>query len=472
MVRLMLLLAAFVLAAAGGFGDEAPQVRSYTPWAGTLESGDSGTAVSMEKVALELRDLGLGSTRAVYLFHNTSDSAVTADCFFPLELDFTSREDPFVNDVLSALGVPAGISLSDEQFPRGSRDVEVGPLRKLFGFAITQDGAEAAVRSCQADFGGRPGSVRLRFGLQLSFAAGARSTVTVAGALPTRSEVAPDPSAPGSPVRSTYTWKYILDSASTWKDPVGQILLSVPVGVEQELTSPWSYVGTSGGQLFYTAESWKPEAWQNLTLTWTRTDADYVRLWREDAQPLDPGDLPAVDSPVTLLGASSFLPERSDVFLPSGTWHNAPFDPARLFDGLPETAWVVRTPRGGIGEYVRFSLDSAICRVEIANGWQRSTVDFPDKDTWSYFAKNNRVKTLDITRDDGSRVARLALADTREIQRFNVSLEPGVYRAVIADIYPGSRWNDTCLGELTFVRGSASGFAELAADPFFAPTVK
>src|SRR5208283_4071864 len=83
-------------------------------------------------------------------------------------------------------------------------------------------------------------------------------------------------------------------------------------------------------------------------------------------------------------------------------------------------------------------------------------------DTWSYFAKNNRVKTLDIRRDDGSLAARLQLADTRGVQRFDVSLAAGTYRAVIADIYRGSRWNDTCLGELSFIRGTAAGFDALS----------
>lgn len=177
------------------------------------------------------------------------------------------------------------------------------------------------------------------------------------------------------------------------------------------------------------AENWKPTSGENLSLEWRDTTADYPVFWRRVTEPLDPADLPSVDSPAKLLGASSSLPERADVFLPQGIWRNAPFDAARLFDGLPETAWAVRTPRGGVGEYVRFSLDSDVERIEISNGWQRSSVNFPDKDTWSYFGKNNRVKTLDIVRDDGSLVERLRLADTREVQRFNASLPAGIYRA-------------------------------------------
>jgi hypothetical protein len=117
-------------------------------------------------------------------------------------------------------------------------------------------------------------------------------------------------------------------------------------------------------------------------------------------------------------------------------------------------------------------LDTPVDRVEISNGFQRSAVNFPDKDTWSYFGKNNRVKTLDLVRDDGALAARLRLADTREVQRFNVTLPAGIYRAVIADVYPGSRWNDTCLGEMSFFPGTAAGFDELNKDAFFRPFLK
>jgi hypothetical protein len=502
MRRLLLVFLTLALLASRAFADDGWMTeRGYTPSEGALRCDTADTPVVLEKEYLELRDLGLGSTRAVYLFHNTADSAVAVDCSFPLAFDFLARraetaaaswsftdvvtgpgaegqpgalrDTGFVHDVLNALGVPAtGASFRDDQYPRGAGTVDAGQLRTLFGFRLLQDGKEAAVTACQADFGERPGSVRVGFRLRLSFAPGQRSTVVVTYAMPTRSQAWSNPEEPAAPVRSTWTWKYVLAAASSWKDPVGAVVLSVPVGLEQELTAPWTLVGTQKGQVFYSASAWKPDPADNLTLTWTRADADYVKFWRDDARSVDPADLPPADSPATLIGASSYLAERADVFTAYGIWHNAPFDPARLFDGLVETAWVVRTPRGGIGEWVKFSLDAAVCRLEIANGWQRSMVNFPDKSTWSYFAQNNRVKSLDIVRDDGTAAARLSLADTREVQRFDLSLPPGIYRAVITGIYPGSRWNDTCLGELSFVRGTATGFADLNRDGFFGPLLK
>ncbi len=407
--------------------------------------------------------------------------------------DQSPPDEGFVNNVLSALSILtdpwdaegamkaaddpdvyyAGTYFPDSRYPRGRKEIDAARLRQLFGFRITQDGKEVPVSTCVADVGEAPGRVVLHFRHQLSFAGGATSTVIVEYAMPTRSAVSREGGVRIAPLRTTYTWKYILETASSWKDQLGRITLSLPADFQKDLPSPWKYAGTRKGRLFYTAEGWKPGPEANLSLSWTSTDIDYVALWKDGVE-LDPDNLPAPSSsaPVKLLGASSLLSEKADVFLWDGIWHNAPFDPARLFDGQPETAWVVRTAKGGVGEYVRFSVDKAISRVEIANGYQRSTVDFPDKATWSYFAKNNRVKTLDIVKDGGGLVQRLELADTRDLQRFNLSLPPGTYRAVITAVYPGTRWNDTCLGEMTFIPGTAAGLDSLDRDAFFGPLVR
>jgi hypothetical protein len=459
--------------------------RGYTPAEGALYSETGNPDVVMEKEYLELRDVGLGATRAVFQFRNARDEPLTVECAFPIRFDFTARQsvpetwdlgddNGFVSDVLAALGVPtAGTSFRDDQYPRGRKELDPAKLLRLFEFRILQDGRELTVESCIADFGEGPGHLVLHFRHQLPFSPGGTSVVTVTYAMPTRSATSAEPGAMRSPgVSREFTWNYVLETASSWKDRLGTIVLAVPPGFHPDLEAPWQYVGTLKGQLLYTAENWKPAPGENLSLEWRDTQADYPEFWRQVTEPLDPEDLASSDSPAVLLGASSFLPEKADVFLPRGIWRNAPFDPSRLFDGLPETAWAVRTPRGGIGEWVRFALDSDMGRLEIANGWQRSAVDFPDKDTWSYFGKNNRVKTLDILRDDGSLAARLQLADTREVQRFNVTLHAGTYRAVIADIFRGSRWNDTCLGEMSFIRGTAVGFEALSSDPFFSPFLK
>lgn len=525
MNRTMLFLALLALGAGRAAADDGSWVtqRGYVPAEGALYSEAGNPDIVMEKEYLELRDVGLGTTRAVFQFRNTAAAAVIAECAFPILFDFVCRqitldgvpawdfgdvvpgryasaeqgspEDKgFVNDVISALSIPtdpwdakaalkassedpdvyyAGTYFRDDKYPRGRAELNPVKLQKLLGFRIQQDGKDVTVTTCVVEFGDAPGHLVLHFRHQLSFAAGASSVVTVTYAMPTRSAVSAEPTSPRSPgIRREFSWKYILETASSWKDSLGKIVLSVPPGLRTDLAAPWRYVGTANGQLLYTAEGWKPKPEQNLELTWRDAVVDYPGFWRDQKEGLDDTEFSVARGQAKLLGASSFLAETADVFLPVGIWRGAPFDAARVFDGLPETAWAVRTARSGVGEYVRFSLDKAVDRIEIANGFQRSTVNFPDKDTWSYYGKNNRVKVLDLVRDDGTPVAKLRLADTREIQRFNVTLPPGTYRAVIADVYKGSRWNDTCLGEMTFIPGTAAGFDDLNRDAFFSSCLR
>jgi hypothetical protein len=97
-----------------------------------------------------------------------------------------------------------------------------------------------------------------------------------------------------------------------------------------------------------------------------------------------------------VLGASSFLPDKADVFVRHGVIRKVGFDAARLFYGIRETALAEGKPGDGVGEFVSFSLDRPVWKVAVRNGYLRSPIDIPEKATWSYFEKNNRVSSLQI----------------------------------------------------------------------------
>jgi len=65
--------------------------RGYVPAEGALYAESENPDIVLEKEYLELRDMGLGTTRAVFQFRNTADAAVTAECGFPITFDFTCR---------------------------------------------------------------------------------------------------------------------------------------------------------------------------------------------------------------------------------------------------------------------------------------------------------------------------------------------------------------------------------------------
>jgi hypothetical protein len=123
----------------------------------------------------------------------------------------------------------------------------------------------------------------------------------------------------------------------------------------------------------------------------------------------------------------------------------------------------------------------------ISNGFKRFTVDDWVFETGAYeqyvrddiaglkdyFQMNGRVKVLEVLNDSGETVAVLDLRDQRDSQTFfGRKFLPGVYRFVIKEVYPGSKWNDTCLAEITFIPYETSSLMSyLFTDPFFGKVI-
>ena len=91
--RTMLFLTLLALSAGRGAADDGSWVtqRGYVPAEGALYSEAGNPDIVMEKEYLELRDVGLGTTRAVFQFRNTTAAAVIAECAFPILFDFVTR---------------------------------------------------------------------------------------------------------------------------------------------------------------------------------------------------------------------------------------------------------------------------------------------------------------------------------------------------------------------------------------------
>jgi hypothetical protein len=517
---LLMLAPAAALADDGSWSD----FRGYTPAEGPLYSEPGNPAIALEKEYLELSDYEAGSTKAVFLFRNASSSPVVAECAFPVRIEWgvapikfdlagkrteesgpkirrgwdygagskysAQAKGPYsvtVDDWISALGVETstwepdepdwgGTFIPESGYPTGRRDIPLEPFLGTLSLVITQDGKNVPMTGLVADFGEVPGLITLHFRHKLSFAAGAASHVEVGYAFPGGSAASGDPMTPGHV--DSYAWKYVLETGASWKGPIGSLLLSLPPDFSGNIPAALKPLGAVGSRLLYRAESWEPGAKDNLDLSWSEivlTAAEGRPIWVSSPRYLDFAGYSAPEEGVKVLRSSSSLPDKADAYVARGVLSQTPYDAARLFDGLRETPWVEGRPDDGVGEYVVFAVDRPMCLVAVQNGYLRSPVDIPEKATWSYFEKNNRVKELELRKDDGEKVARLALADSRELQYFAVDLVPGTYRAVIASVYPGSKWKDTCLGELRFYPGVAGGVAEvarLAKDEFFGPCLK
>ena len=195
----------------------------------------------------------------------------------------------------------------------------------------------------------------------------------------------------------------------------------------------------------------------------------------------------AVQSFVTDITASSFLPDRLPVFTNNGVIAKANFSPTAAFDGLTETSWCENVEGDGIGEYIEFSLTKDVWGFSINNGFTRLPVkDWLFDINWGeipfeesvrddsngikdYFIQNNRIKKLSVTDLDGDILYTLELEDQRDSQTFpGVNLPQGTYRLVIEEVYRGTKWQDTCLGEITFLESDINQEISLiTADQFY-----
>ncbi|MRU16540.1 hypothetical protein FDP25_13945 [Roseovarius sp. A21] len=116
------------------------------------------------------------------------------------------------------------------------------------------------------------------------------------------------------------------------------------------------------------------------------------------------------------------------------------YGPANLFDGSGN-AWCEGAPGFGIGETVTLSLQGAgaFRQVMISNGYAKS-----DK---AFFA-NGRVRLAEISTDLAAPVL-VELPDTAA--PITITLpgnQPDNHRVIrfrIVDVYPGSKYRDTCL---------------------------
>ncbi|MCS6983212.1 MAG: hypothetical protein NZL83_03465 [Candidatus Absconditabacterales bacterium] len=118
------------------------------------------------------------------------------------------------------------------------------------------------------------------------------------------------------------------------------------------------------------------------------------------------------------------------------------FDPGYVVDQSSAGSWCVRTPSGGRNAWIRFSFKegTVVNGFWLVNGHALSP---------NVFRANNRVKTLVITSDRGeSRTVKLD--DHGDAQRilFETPLVAKTLTMMIADIYSGSQWNDTCINEI------------------------
>jgi hypothetical protein len=475
----------FALAACVSWSDSGDWYSAFQ-----LESGPIYSEKENEYIAMSeemLRYLGNGWTEVHFLFRNTSDRDITLDAGFPIRTVFmqgnsdnnyisiVNFDDNFVGKFLTDIYEKDLRREGSYKIPRAKVEKRVqfsyadfvSKYKDWMEVSIEQDGVKRDVSTVVLEarlVDKKSLEIDIHFKHALTFPAKASSTVSV------RYQNWVTVHSGGIGVEDE--WNYILGTGRTWKGPIGRLYLLLPPQSKPDLPKAFRLVGEHGGYLLYLASDYEPAESDLIRLSHTYEPTGIPSYLEQKWFGKSPVYAPKPNAPaspfVVVHGASSSLKQTVAVYTEAGIIKDADFSPLSLVDGVRETCWCEGRSDDGIGEWVEVKLTEAVAACEIQNGFVRSLTEIPGKDIHTFFQKNNRVKTLEISSTDGRVLQTLDLADAQTLQRFNLDLFPGTCRFTIRSVYPGATWKDTCMGEIIFYRSNPEAAKLLAEDEFFA----
>ena len=490
------IIIAFALTAFAS-ADDGSWNATYSLSEGSLYSETENADIALQDEILAFDGFKTELTRAAFFFSNTSAKAVTVQAGFPVLVSINLQEDRVPGTEgqtgyffsLSKYG-PAGDELDfarlvfgaalkkakspDDDYMEHSeeyflatdlpvrREISAAGLTSLFHFTITQDGRKVEPTSVVIEAMPVSGTgygvtleVTFHFRHTLSFPARGASRVDVSytAGYKTGSD------SMGTYMSSRYDYYYILGTGRTWKGPIDRLYVAVPYDLNPGLPASFKRLGRMGKKEVYLAEKYEPATKDGISITATVRDeisASYLEsLWFDNKTEAELPSGPAQDF-VRVKGASSFIKDTAAVYTEDGVISKAGFGPLSLFDGVRQTAWCEGAEGDGVGEWVEFELKKDVEALDAQNGYNRSFTRIKGKNLDEYYQLNNRPTTVEIVSADGKTRRTLSLADVTDMQFFGDAYLPaGVYKLFIRDVYRGTKWRDTCLGEIVFHPASA-----------------
>jgi hypothetical protein len=496
-----------LLFTAGLSADDGSWNATYSLSEGSLYSETENKDIALEDEILAFDGFDSGLTRAAFFFFNTAGKSIVVQAGFPVRVRLELYEDLIPGtkdqiglffsqskygpegDELEYARLVFGDILKTGKYPKDEyiehsweyflpKDV---PLRKelpaasipdWFDFSISQDGVEVPCTTVVAEAALVSGAefvkaldITFHFRHVLSFKAGEKSRVNVRYVSDCRS----GGSNMGMFMVDSYSYAYILGTGRTWKGPIGRLYLAVPAAADPSLPGSFKRYGRMGRKDVYLALNYEPDPEDEISIGYARRGeiaASYLEsIWFGERSEAELPKKPSQEF-VTVLGASSFLKDTAAVYTEGGVILNAGFAPLSLFDGVRETAWCEGAKGDGIGEWVEFELIRDVEALDVQNGYNRSFTRIEGKNIDAYYELNNRPKTMEIVSADGKVKKTLSLRDTKEMQSFDkVFLPKGAYKLFVRDVFKGTKWQDTCIGEIIFHPASYL-YQEFASDAF------
>ncbi len=133
---------------------------------------------------------------------------------------------------------------------------------------------------------------------------------------------------------------------------------------------------------------------------------------------------------ITDISSSSALVDGSNVY-----------SAQNLIDSNLSTCWADGVSSFGIGEYIVINFDKEydIHGIEIWNGYQKSS---------DLFYKNSRPSSICVLTDRWK--FDFSLEDRMGMQTFKLFGSTRSVKIVINDVYPGTKYADTCISDISF----------------------
>lgn len=235
----------------------------------------------------------------------------------------------------------------------------------------------------------------------------------------------------------TGSWfDYTLETGATWKDTIGE--LGIVVHLEDGITledvrsvSPAGFMfDLDKNEILWHFTYFEPTEDDNINVGF-ESDFVYFGCYGE----FDGVELDEWDHEYLLEWGSSFLVEPGYAYAP-----------CLAFDKVSATSWVEGVSGDGIGESITMWLndEKTYSSVGVFNGFRES------QELWE---KNSRVKSLLIS-GRGVPDQKIELEDTYDLQIIQLETPlVGVSELSIsiAEVYPGTTFEDTALSEIEFV---------------------
>lgn len=198
------------------------------------------------------------------------------------------------------------------------------------------------------------------------------------------------------------------------------------------------------------------------------TSYDYYtwKKFKEESQNFEEMDardtVKNFDTGIKLINASSYLTENTKKgiikYLPENILEKVFYKPMHdysfiQYDSLTPP-WVEGKEDFGIGEYLDIEFKWPSDELQILNGF----VDFTRMDLYE---KNSRVKTVLIESQNPKFSKEYELEDLVKYTVINLPEKTDKIRITIKDVYPGTKYKDTCLSSILVTNPNTVDFYEM-----------